>query len=265
MSVEGRATFPVTGAVHVNVPDAPLAIDAIEAGLGPVNAPIAAVPVVNFVRADGTTLFTAPPVLFVTVITKVAVSPEKRQVGVTAIAAVRLQLEPEVMVIAGVVTVLEVLDVPETVVQLAPVLAQAVKVTVPGVPPAVYVQTILPVSLPDPKAPRLRLAGFEVVLTLTPVGVGGFVTEVTVTAAVDLFVTVMVSVNWQPVPTLYVDGTRVMDSNFHVHEEVVELGLRHILEPENLADALASWSVRSVVEAILSMLKVKSLLVPGVI
>lgn len=58
-------------------------------------------------------------------------------------------------------------------------------------------------------------------LTLTPVGAGGFATEVAVTAAVELFVTVMVSVNWQPVPTLNVDGTRVMDKAFNVHETQV--------------------------------------------
>lgn len=205
--------FPVTGAVHVNVPELPLAIDAMEAGDGPVNAPIVAVPV--FVSADGTTLLTVLPVAFVTVITKVAVSPEKRQAA-AEIVAVKEQLAPDETVMAEVVTVLDVLDVPETVVQLAPVLAQAVKATVPAVPPAVYVQIMVPVP---PLAARLRSGGVEVVVALTPVRVGGFGTEVTVMGPdVDLFVTVMVRVNWQPVPTLKVDGTRVMDSDFSVHE-----------------------------------------------
>src|SRR5579872_5149784 len=101
------------------------------------NAPMTAAPVVNLVSADGTTLLIVPPVVLVTVITKVAVSPEKRHVGLLVMAEVKLQLRPDETVIAAVVTELDVFDVPETVVQLAPVLAQAVKVTVPAVFPAV--------------------------------------------------------------------------------------------------------------------------------
>lgn len=58
----------------MKVPDAPFAMDAMDAGLGPVNAPIVAVP--PLVRADGVTVFIALPVPLVTVIVKVAVLPE---------------------------------------------------------------------------------------------------------------------------------------------------------------------------------------------
>lgn len=73
-------SVPVIGAVHVNVPVPPFAILAMHAdGVGPVKAPIVAVP--KGVNGDGLTLFTAAPVLFVTVMVKVAVSPEKTHVG----------------------------------------------------------------------------------------------------------------------------------------------------------------------------------------
>jgi hypothetical protein len=71
--------MPVTGAVHVKVPVTPLARLAIDAGEGPVNAPIVAVP--KRVRAAGTIFVTVLPVLFATVIVNVAVSPEKTHVG----------------------------------------------------------------------------------------------------------------------------------------------------------------------------------------
>jgi hypothetical protein len=56
---------------------------------------------------------------------KVAVPPEKMQVGVTAMVAVSVQLVAPI-VITGVVTMLEVRVVPDVVVQVAPVVAQAV-------------------------------------------------------------------------------------------------------------------------------------------
>jgi hypothetical protein len=45
-------------------------------GAGPVNAPIAAAPVTTLVSAEGATLFTGIPVVFVTDIWNVAISPE---------------------------------------------------------------------------------------------------------------------------------------------------------------------------------------------
>jgi hypothetical protein len=82
--------------------------------------------------------------------------------------------------------------------------------------------------------------------------------------AVDLFVTVMVSVNWQPVPTLAGAGTRVMSSAFQVQELVVKFGVRQVVDPENRAFALLKPVVLSVDKAALLMLNVKSLKLVGV-
>jgi hypothetical protein len=79
-------TVPVTVAVQVNVFDAPAA-RLNEAGLGALNAPMAAESYVTRVSADGVTLLTELPVLLVTVILKVAVSPENRHDGVIAMLA----------------------------------------------------------------------------------------------------------------------------------------------------------------------------------
>jgi hypothetical protein len=73
--------------------------------------------------------------LFITVITNVAIPPEKRQAGLFVMAAVKPQLKPGAIVTVDEVMELEVLDVPETVVQLLPVLAQAVNLTVPPAGP----------------------------------------------------------------------------------------------------------------------------------
>jgi hypothetical protein len=68
--------------------------------------------------------------VFVTVITNVAVLPGKRQTGLFEMAAVKLHAKPAATVSAEDVIELEVLDVPETVAQPAPVLAHAVNLTV---------------------------------------------------------------------------------------------------------------------------------------
>ncbi|MBI3595854.1 MAG: hypothetical protein HY203_01720 [Nitrospirae bacterium] len=146
----------------------------------------------------------------------------------------------------------------------------------PAVAPAVYVQIMVPVP---PLAARLRSGGIEVVVALTPVRVGGFGTEVTVIGPdVDLFVTVMVSVNWQPVPMLKVDGTRVIDSDFKVqdplHAAVVHLTLpvcvgsavgagNAVVWLVHLARTSLSVSVTSADEVPTLITKLKSLEAPG--
>ncbi len=105
------------------------AIFAIEGGVGPEIIPIVA-PETTGVKAEGATLATVFPVVFVTVMTKVAVPPVKRQAGLFVMAAVNAQLRPDATLTAEDVKEVDVLDVPETDVQLAPVLAQAVNWTV---------------------------------------------------------------------------------------------------------------------------------------
>ena len=102
---------------------------AIEEGVGPEIIPIVA-PETTGVKAEGATLATVFPVVFVTVMTKVAVPPVKRQAGLFVMAAVNAQLRPDATLTAEDVKEVDVLDVPETEVQLAPVLAQAVNWTV---------------------------------------------------------------------------------------------------------------------------------------
>lgn len=204
-----------------------MARDAIDDGVGPLNEPITALP--KRVRADGTIFVRVPPVAFVTVIVKVAVSPEKRQSGVTIIDAVNVQLAPVMTVIGGVVTDEDVRWPVES-------LEYAVNVSVPGVVPAVYVQTMVPVS----PGLRVRSGGVEVVAAATPVRVGGLGTDVTpVIAAVERFVMVMASVNWQPVPTLYVDGTRVISRDLSTQEP----GLFIVTLPVLLMPSLKSRSL----------------------
>jgi len=105
------------------------AILAIEEGVGPENIPIVA-PETTGVKAEGATLVTVVPVVFVTVMTKVAVDPGKRQAGLFVMAAVNAQLRPDATLTAEDVMEFDVLDVPETDMQLAPVLAQPVNWTV---------------------------------------------------------------------------------------------------------------------------------------
>ena len=113
----------------------PFSMLAMDAGAGPVNAPITAAPVTIRVKAEGTTLFTVPPEMFVTVITNVVVLPGKRQAGLFVMATVKPQLKPAATVSNEDVTELEVLVVPEVVVQVPVVLAHAVNFAVPPVDP----------------------------------------------------------------------------------------------------------------------------------
>lgn len=200
--------------------------DAIDDGVGPLNEPITAVP--KPVRADGTMFVRVLPVAFVTVMVKVAVSSEKRQSGVTIIDAVNVQLAPVMTVIGGVVTDEDVRRPVES-------LEYAVNVSVPGVVPAVYIQTMVPVS----PGLRVRSGGLEVVVASTPVRVGGLGTDVTpIIPAVERFVMVMVRVNWQPIPTLYVDGTRVISRDLSIQEP----GLLIVKMPVLTMPSLKSWS-----------------------
>ena len=77
--------MPVTVAVHVNVPEAPGASEAKDAGDGPVSelvlAPFAGV----IVNADGVTLKIVTNVEFVTVSFIVAVLPLSKQAGATGV------------------------------------------------------------------------------------------------------------------------------------------------------------------------------------
>jgi len=234
--------FPVTGAVHVNVRGVSAGRSAMDAGEGPEIVPMVDVP--NLLSADGTTFVCEPPVLN-TVMVKVAVSPEKTQ-PVLASVAVKLQLAT-VTVMSGVVT--------EDAVRV-PVLsrAEAVNLRVPDVLPAVYVQTMVPVA----PGPRLRFAGFDVVVALTPLREGGLGTEVTpVMLAVERLVTLMVKVNWQPFPTLNVDGVRVMARERMVHEPT--LLMRTFLPVENVARTSRNMSVVSAVVEPQMSCSVKSL------
>jgi hypothetical protein len=160
--------------------------------------------------------------------------------------------EPDVML-------LEVREVPETVLQFPPVLAQAVNLTVPPIALFnVYVQTMVPVA----PALRVKLAGFDPVEAVAPpvvVTVGGLGIDVmTKPFVVDLFVTVMVKVNEHAGPAPVGEGTRVMRSDFHVQELERDVLVRHVLELENRAFELLNWSVRSWANAALLMLNVKS-------
>lgn len=76
-------TVPVTGAVQVKLAMTPFARLATEAGVGPLKVPMVAVP--RRVSAEGVTLEIALPVLLVTSILNVAVSPGKMQEGLAII------------------------------------------------------------------------------------------------------------------------------------------------------------------------------------
>ena len=140
------------------------------------------------------------------------------------------------------VTLDEVREVPETVVQLPVVLAHALKETAPPAAPVrVYVQVMVPVA----PALRFRLGGlgdgvglFTLALVVVAVVRGEGTGAIAVRATLVLFVTLMVKVNWQPFPTLVGAGTRVMRRDFQVQELVVLFGVRQVVDPENRAFAL---------------------------
>jgi len=82
------STVPVTVAVHVKVPEAPGASEAIDAGDGPVSALVLAPFKGVIVNADGVTLKIVNNVEFVAVSFMVAVFPLNKQTGVMSICTV---------------------------------------------------------------------------------------------------------------------------------------------------------------------------------
>ena len=80
--------MPVTVAVHVNVPEAPGASEAMDAGDGPVRELVLAPFAGLIVNTDGVTLKIVTNVEFVTVKFIVAVLPLNKQTGVMTICTV---------------------------------------------------------------------------------------------------------------------------------------------------------------------------------
>lgn len=116
-------------AVKMNVPDPPDAKLAIWGGAGPKRVEVAVPPKTN---DDGLILYTVVGEGLDTIIVYVAVPPEKRQEGATVNDAFSAQPIAVEIVTVGDVTILEVFDVPDTVLQLPLVLAQAENLTVPA-------------------------------------------------------------------------------------------------------------------------------------
>ena len=119
-------TTPVTGAVQVKLVLTPFARLATEAGAGPLKAPMVAVP--RRVSAEGVTLEIVLPVLLVTSILNVAVSPGKIQGEGLATISTLSGLTRSVLETAGLdvalLVLLRTLAVKNTVPELVDAVAQ---------------------------------------------------------------------------------------------------------------------------------------------
>lgn len=166
----------------------PFTIVATDAGAGPVIALIVAVP--PAVNAAGATLLKVTPVLLVTRMVKVTVSPLNTQTGAGGVAVKSaIKHDAVVTVITDDVIVRDVLVPPLS-------RADAVNEIVPMFGPVLYTQLSVPVA---PGA-RFKLAGLDVEvavgLPLNTFKVGGLGTDVTaVRLAVERLVTCIVNVN----------------------------------------------------------------------
>jgi hypothetical protein len=217
---------------------------ATDAGDGALIELIEAVPLVE--SADGTTLLNVTPVLLVTRMVNVTVSPLNLHVGIcgTALKSA-IKQDAVVTVITGDVIVREVRAPPLS-------LANAVNEIVPVLAFVLYVHTSEPLA----PALRVRLTGLEVVLALAPplsaLSVGGLGTEVApVRPDVDRLVICIVSVNapTQLRGTASDDGVIVINNDFNVHEGCL-LTVTFVLPPLPVVYEARTSRRRSVVSAL---------------